>query len=433
MIIPQIPANEVDRLAALNSYQILDTHAEAAFDALTRSAALVCDVPIAMISLVDRDRQWFKSVVGSEATQTSREVSFCGHAIHSGNILEVPDALTDARFFDNPLVTGAPNIRFYAGAPLTTPEERTIGTLCVIDRKPRRLTAQQHAVLAELSIVVMRLLEGRKAEAVASYRSIEAIKLLEMGERIAHFGHFHFDGAARKFRVSNELFQINGVARGVDGPAFDDMLRAIHPDDRSSIVALGDAAIATGTRQSREHRIVRPDGTLRHVDMWIEPGRSSDGASVDLFGVVQDITERKQAEIATQRERDRYNAIFDTVGDGILITSLCDGPVHRRERGDLQNVRLRQRRDRSAPILVHYPVAFLLTRWRRLSIGTKARIGGHSGIRLAVQGARRQVVLGRGLDPVRPVGRCAGSVGDPARHFRTQGCRAGTYPVEGRG
>ncbi|MDX2145270.1 MAG: GAF domain-containing protein [Rhodospirillaceae bacterium] len=127
---------EARRLAALNSYKILDTPNEERFDRIVRMAARVFGSPIALISLVDRDRQWFKAAVGLAATETPRAISFCTHAIQQRDVFIVGDAAADARFADNPLVTSDPQIRFYAGAPLVTPGGHAIGTVCVIDREP---------------------------------------------------------------------------------------------------------------------------------------------------------------------------------------------------------------------------------------------------------------------------------------------------------
>jgi GAF domain-containing protein len=146
--------------------QILDTPPEAAFDALTRQAAEQFGVPIALISLVDERRQWFKSRVGLHATGTAREYAFCGHAIQTpGQVMLVPDASRDARFAANPLVTGDPGIRFYAGAPLVTATGHALGTLCVIDRKPRTLTPAQVTQLRALADQVVVHLQARARQA----------------------------------------------------------------------------------------------------------------------------------------------------------------------------------------------------------------------------------------------------------------------------
>ncbi|KYC39854.1 hypothetical protein WA1_28200 [Scytonema hofmannii PCC 7110] len=156
-----LPDNEALRLEALYRYQILDTSPEVAFDDLTSLAAFICKTPIALVSLVDSDRQWFKSKVGLTASETPRNVSFCTHAILHGEPLIVPDALEDPRFATNALVTGDPHIRFYAGVPLTTPQGIRIGTLCVIDREPRQLDLEQIAALEALTRQVVSLLELR--------------------------------------------------------------------------------------------------------------------------------------------------------------------------------------------------------------------------------------------------------------------------------
>jgi anti-sigma regulatory factor (Ser/Thr protein kinase) len=135
--------DEADRLASLRSYRILDTNPEQGFDDLALLASQVCGTPIAAITLIDEHRQWFKARTGLTATETSRSISFCSHAIEQPEMMVVPDALNDARFHQNPMVLGEPRIRFYAGAQLVTPEGAAIGTLCVLDQVPRQLTASQ--------------------------------------------------------------------------------------------------------------------------------------------------------------------------------------------------------------------------------------------------------------------------------------------------
>lgn len=159
-----IPANEAKRLNSLKLLQVLDTQAEESFDQLTRLAAAVCGAPISLVSLVDEDRQWFKARVGLDATETPREMAFCAHAIlQPDEVLVVKDATEDPRFSDNPLVTGDPAIRFYAGAPLVVDDRQAIGTLCVIDQKPRQLTDTQIEALSVLRHAVVAQLRLRRA------------------------------------------------------------------------------------------------------------------------------------------------------------------------------------------------------------------------------------------------------------------------------
>lgn len=157
-----LPAQEDARLAALRAYDVLDSAAEDHFDQLARLAGEICGTPISLISLVDADRQWFKAKLGLMATETPRDVAFCAHAILGDELFEVPDASGDPRFSDNPLVVGNPEIRFYAGAPLRTPQGHNIGTLCVIDRLPRELTPDQREALSVLGKQVVAQLELRR-------------------------------------------------------------------------------------------------------------------------------------------------------------------------------------------------------------------------------------------------------------------------------
>jgi GAF domain-containing protein len=157
-----VPPNEKRRLAVLWQYEVLDTVPEEVFDDLTELAARICEAPIALISLVDESRQWFKSRVGTPVSETSRDVSLCAYAINQSDLFIVPDATKDERFAKNPLVTSEPKIRFYAGAPLITPDGHALGTLCVIDKVPRELKADQKQALRILARHVMSQLELRR-------------------------------------------------------------------------------------------------------------------------------------------------------------------------------------------------------------------------------------------------------------------------------
>lgn len=157
------PENEQERLKALRAYAILDTPADKHFDDLVHVASYICETPIAMVSLVDSDRQWFKSKVGIEVEQTSRDVAFCAHAIFQGEMLEVHDATKDPRFSDSTLVTENPGIRFYAGVPLVTSDNFALGTLCVVDREPRELNPAQREALTALSRQVVAMIESHRA------------------------------------------------------------------------------------------------------------------------------------------------------------------------------------------------------------------------------------------------------------------------------
>ncbi|MEO8311513.1 MAG: GAF domain-containing protein, partial [Caldimonas sp.] len=149
-----LPQDEARRLAALHALRILDTAPEERFDRYTRIAAGLFDVPIVLVSLIDGDRQWFKSRHGFDVVETPRETAFCAHTILDSAVLQVPDALQDARFADNPVVAGPPRVRFYAGAPLSAPDGSRVGSLCLIDGRPRQLDERQLTLLRDLADLV---------------------------------------------------------------------------------------------------------------------------------------------------------------------------------------------------------------------------------------------------------------------------------------
>ncbi len=191
MIEPQIPDNEKERIEALKRYHILDTTPEKEYDDITKIASEICGTPIALVSLVDPDRQWFKSHHGLDATETPRNIAFCAHAINNPDeLFIINDASKDERFIDNPLSTGNPNVIFYAGAPLNTKDGFSLGTLCVIDHKPRTLTDGQKESLKALSNLVINQFEMRLRNRELSQSNDEVSRLnkqlSEFAYRLSH-------------------------------------------------------------------------------------------------------------------------------------------------------------------------------------------------------------------------------------------------------
>jgi len=156
------PKNETARLKALQEYKVMDTLPEQAYDNFTKLASIICKAPIALITLLDEDRQWFKSKIGISISETAREIAFCATAIQQPDVFVVPDTLNDERFRNNPLVLAEPNFRFYAGAPLIDEEGYALGTICVLDRVPREVAPDQQAALKALSHLVLAQLELRR-------------------------------------------------------------------------------------------------------------------------------------------------------------------------------------------------------------------------------------------------------------------------------
>ncbi|QXI18699.1 GGDEF domain-containing protein [Pseudomonas hamedanensis] len=230
MLVPGKPANEVERVEVLHRLKLLDSAPEERFDRLTRLAKRLFNVPIALVTLVDKDRQWFKSCVGLDATQTPRDISFCGHAILKDELMLVPDASKDERFHDNPLVTGAPNIRFYAGYPLTVPHGNKLGTLCLIDTRPRELDEEERALLRDLAQMAEQELTA------VQIASMDELTLLSNRRGFKQLAQHALDACARLKRPVTLLFfdlndfkQINDLYGHAEGDhalkTFADVLR----------------------------------------------------------------------------------------------------------------------------------------------------------------------------------------------------------------
>ena len=208
-----MPEGEAERLAELHDLAILDTEAEERFDRITRLAQRIFGVPIALVSLIDEDRQWFKSHQGLDVPETPREISFCGHAINSEEIMFVADATIDQRFHDNPLVTGDPSIRFYAGCPISGPDGARLGTLCIIDQSPRDLSEEDAESLRDLAGVVEQEIAAQQLATVDSLtglsnrRGFEALAseiLTICIRRRTHASLVYFD--LDSFKEINDLF-----------------------------------------------------------------------------------------------------------------------------------------------------------------------------------------------------------------------------------
>ena len=303
-----LPPRENERLQALYDYQILDTAPEQEFDDLTRLATSICGTPIALISLVDANRQWFKSKVGVDAPETPRAIAFCAHAILGTDALTVHDATQDPRFADNPLVTGEFGLRAYAGVPLSNPEGQAIGTLCVIDTQPRTLNAAQLDALHTLGRQVMSQMELRRQARVL--RDAQALvakseEQLSLAVAAGGVGFWDWDMAAGTVTMSRLHEELMGLPpTGLPRPV-QDFFDRLHPDDAPRVGAEVNQAIATGTRYETEMRVVWPDGTVRWMLDTGTAQYTTDGQPYRMNGTMQDITERKRVEhdIAVQRER----------------------------------------------------------------------------------------------------------------------------------
>jgi PAS domain S-box-containing protein len=293
------PDNETERLAALERLEILDSLPQRAFDDITTLASTICGTPIALISLVDSERQWFKSRVGLDATQTSREVAFCAHAIlEPGEVMVVQDATRDQRFRDNPLVTEAPDIRFYAGAPIVTEGGHALGTVCVIDRHVRDLSAAQIEALRALSRLVVSLLEQEK-----NRRDKERLATTEARRRNELLTAVATEALDLKAFVDNDYVYryVNQIYLDYWGRTRDEV------EGRPVAELLGDEAFydlvkpnldlaLSGRRVSLEVTIDFPGRGPTHTEVTYLPARDADGAIIGAVMRVHDIQKLKERE-----------------------------------------------------------------------------------------------------------------------------------------
>lgn len=310
-------AAERARLEALRALRILDTPPEPRFDRLTRLAADIFDTPIALVSLVDEHRQWFKSRQGMDLTGTARAESFCSHAIEipPGELLIVPDATKDPLFADKALVTGADGIRFYAGAVLSTPSGHNVGTLCILDRVTRTFSEADARRLGQLADLVTEQIELTRERNTA----LDTGRLLDLVEAVSRVGHWRLDVDTGEMTWSDEVYRIYGFP--LDQPLTREAVSAVYaPEDRAERDAMMQRVIQDGGEEAFEATIVRPDGERRRVVASALRQLHEDGRIDAVFGVVRDITERHTAMEHLQRSEAQYRLLATHMDD--VVTRL---------------------------------------------------------------------------------------------------------------
>jgi PAS domain S-box-containing protein len=310
-----IPEDEDARLEALQELEILDSAPEGEFDDLALIASQICGTPISMISLIDRDRQWFKSKVGIDTPQTSRDIAFCAHAILQRDLFIVPDATQDPRFSENPLVKADPRIRFYAGAPLRTPDGHALGTLCVLDRKPRQLTAEQEDALRALSRQVEAQIEVRRRLVHERKEADEALHDKEVSVRL-----LAEQMPAVLWSVDRNMNYTSTMGAG---------LAALgqRPDQYKGYTVYD----YFGTEDPefhaiKSHRRALAGESVTYETEWkgrtfaahVEPLRHTDGKIKGVIGVAFDVTDRKIIQKELEQTVSLLRATLDSTADGIV-------------------------------------------------------------------------------------------------------------------
>jgi len=316
--------DEAARLKALRGLEVLDTPPELEFEALVSAAALVCGTPISLISLVEQDRQWFKANVGLPGiTETPRDVSFCTHAICGDDIMIIEDATADPRTANNPVVTGGPGIRFYAGVPLALSTGEKVGTLCVIDRKPGMLSTHQREVLTHLGYAAARALEARialKREREMRQVGLRAASILKNSvDAIVTTG---LDGVIKHWNTAAEAM-FGYTASEAVGQALSFLL----PDE----VEQGPAS---GKKSGKGSETVRrtKTGTNLAVSISAGPVVSETGETVGRTEIIRDISESVEARRVLNEERQRLHNILDGTQAGTWEWNICTGEIRLNER-----------------------------------------------------------------------------------------------------
>ncbi|MDE2275671.1 MAG: PAS domain-containing protein [Burkholderiales bacterium] len=313
---PPVPIDEAARLARLHALLVLDTEPEPLFDTLARQAAALCGAPVALLSLVDAERQWFKANVGlGGVQQTPRDQAFCAWTILGDEVFEVDDAGADPRFAANPLVTGEPGIRFYAGAPLCLADGGRVGSLCVIDRQPRRLSDAQRTALRDLAALASQALAMRRdllARALLARSAYED----ELQAARQHWQALVEDQSelVSLARTDGTLVYVNAAyarhfARPAQALIGSNLFELIEPHDRAAVRAQIDEVLRSGRLQSGENRMTAADGSERWV-AWTNTMHSDAVHGRLLHSVGRDITERRRAELALRASQ----ALLESTG-----------------------------------------------------------------------------------------------------------------------
>ncbi len=316
--------SEPSRLAALRSLEVLDTPPEAEFDRLTVLAADLFDAPMALISLLDGSRQWFKSRHGVKVSCTPREQAFCRFALEleSGSVLVVPDATTDSRFAENPLVTGEMNLRFYAGAVLTTSDGAALGTLCVLDTVARpRPSDRALSRLVTLAQIAVDALESRRRKRQAEREAA----LLGLAEQMSGIGAWRFDVSSGVVTWSDAVYQVHGVTPATFDPNIGDAVNFYHPDDRAMVRDQLVRAIRTGEGFDFQARLIDQAMRERIVNSQATSELDEAGAVLSIYGVFQDVTDQIQALREVKHSEARLRLLTDNMGDVITSVSLTGG------------------------------------------------------------------------------------------------------------